>query len=252
MHACAVGKALIIRTMLVGLLCVALLIAIAPIFAVEYEIVAVPGSTPNIDGQIFDPMEWNDASTTTFNDITVYVKQDGKNLYIAFIIPDDTIQYHLDRCSICIDVNNDKGGALQSDDIGLSVGRDGTLIEVNVTGGSFTPTDVSNWTAKAYSGKDEFHAEFNITYAKIDVTAGVAKTIGVAFIVLDYYTPESSVPFFWPPTASESPSTWGSITSNEYNWIPEFPSAMVLPLFMALSLIAIVLAKRRIYRKLEN
>jgi len=55
----------------------------------NYEIIAIAGSTPTIEG-IISPGEWDDANSETFNETTVFVKQDGVNLHIAFNATDNT------------------------------------------------------------------------------------------------------------------------------------------------------------------
>jgi len=64
--------------------------------------------------------------------------------------------------------------------------------------------------------------ENNITYSKLDVTAGTNKTLGIIFLNMDK---DVAVGWYvWPSTASISkPSTWGDMTPNGYDWILEFP-----------------------------
>ena len=219
----------------------------------DYEIVAVYGSTPTIDGAI-NIHEWSDADSVSFNNTEVFVKQDGVNLYIGF--NNSETQFHDDDAiNIFIDVDHDGSLTLQSDDVGLGVSRNGTLIEANVTGGTWTITEVSGWSVVVNSTFDMWQAEFNITYSKINVVAGVEKTIGVVFVC--YRGVEGSSPnmFSWPPGISSgpggNPSMWGGITSTGYNWIPEFTSTIILPLFIVLSIIAVFFAKKRLPRRLK-
>lgn len=87
-----------------------------------------------------------------------------------------------------------------------------------------------------------WQVEFNITYVKIGVTAGIEKTIGVAFGRSD----GGISPFTWPSTGVnlQSPATLGDIVSTGYNWIREFPSFVVLPLFMIATLSAVMVYRR--------
>jgi len=210
-----------------------------------YEIVAVDGSTPTIDGEIYTA-EWSDADSILFNNTAVYAKQDGLNLYIAVSSAYPFVQEP--NVTILIDVEHDGSATLQSDDIAIWVYRNGTLGEANVTAGEWTTTYVSGWTA--ITGTEEFswQAEFNITYSKINVVAGVEKTIGIAFLRTHYPNPE---PYTWPPDyweIIENPSNWGDMTSTGYNWIPEFSSLMFLPIFLITSLLAII-AYRKQWKK---
>jgi len=220
----------------------------------DYEIVAVYGSTPSIDGSI-SVGEWSDAAPVSFNNTKVFVKQDGINLYIGF--NNSETQFHDDDAvNIFFDVDHDGSLTLQSDDVGLGVYRNGTLIEANVTSGTWTITEVSGWTATVNSIFDMWQVEFNITYSKINVIAGVEKTIGVAFV--SYRGLEESSPnmFTWPPMTpveSNIPSNWGDMTSTGYDWIPEFPSIMILPLLMTIAMLTVVFTKKKIHwKKLET
>ena len=212
----------------------------------DYEVVAVYGSIPSIDGSI-SVDEWDDAASVSFNNTKVFVKQDGINLYIGF--NNSETQFHDDDgVNIFFDVDHDGSLTLQSDDVGLGVYRNGTLIEANVTGGTPTITEVSGWTAVVNSTFDMWQVEFNITYSKISVVAGVEKTIGVVFVCLRGVEAGSPYMFSWPPGISSgpggNPSTWGDITSTGYNWIPEFSSFLILPLFMIASLLAVIVYRR--------
>jgi len=212
-----------------------------------YEIVAPYGSTPTIDGTI-DSHEWNDSASVSFNNTKVFVKQDGINLYIGFNNSDD--QFHdEDAIVVAIDVDHDRSQWLQTDDVGLCVYRNGTLIEGYVVGNTWALREVSGWTAVVNSTLDMWQVEFNITYAKINVVARVERTIGVVFV--RYRGLEASSPemFSWPPgmvpsNPTGNPSTWGAITSTGYNWIPEFPSLPILLLSIATLLTVIVKRKR--------
>jgi len=216
-----------------------------------YEIVAVYGSTPTIDGSM-SVGEWDDAALVSFNNTEVFVKQDGVNFYIGFNVSDAT--FNEDSVGFCIDVDHDGGLTLQPDDVGLGVNRTGTLIEANVTGGTWTITEVSGWTAVVNSTFDMWQAEFNITYSKINVVAGVEKTIGVVFVCYRGVEGSSPYRFSWPPIDpidQGNPSMWGAITSTGYNWIPEFTSTIIQPLFIVLSIIAVFFAKKRLPRRLK-
>jgi len=209
-----------------------------------YEIVAVYGSTPTIDGSM-SVGEWDDAALVSFNNTEVFVKQDGVNFYIGFNVSDAT--FNEDSVGFCIDVDHDGGLTLQPDDVGLGVNRTGTLIEANVTGGTWTITEVSGWTAVVNSTFDMWQAEFNITYSKINVVAGVEKTIGVLFFCFRGLEGSSPEVFSWPPRYTEiyaNPSMWGDITSTGYNWIPEFPPWIILPALLVTTTVTTLLRKK--------
>ncbi len=174
-----------------------------------FEIVAVYGSSPMIDGLI-DIEEWMDAEVIYFGYTQAFVKQDGINLYMGF-----NVSLHelgsLEYVAVFFDVDHDGNLTLQMDDFLIAVTRLGELIEQNVTNYNWNPnpTNVSGWTAKTNSTVDIWQAELNITYSKIDVTAATAKAIGIMFSVCK--TP--SVHYYWPlPAYVDSPSTWGDVT----------------------------------------
>ena len=182
-----------------------------------YEVVAVYGSTPTIDGAI-NIHEWNDAASISFNDTQVLVKQDGVNLYIGFNMSYAPFLTY-DQVMVFIDVDDNGGLTLQPDDIALIVLTNGTLWEANVTGGVWTFTEVNGWHAETQSNAGLWHVEFNITYSKIDVVAGVEKSVGVFF--MSAYA--ATIHYYWPPTIDYgdygTPLYWGAITSTGYNWM---------------------------------
>jgi len=205
----------------------------------SYEIVAVYGSTPTIDGAI-NIHEWSDATSITFNETEVLIKQDGLNLYIGFNMSyAPSLTY--DQVIVFIDLEDNGGLTLQSDDIGLTVWANGTLGEANVTGGVWTPIEVTGWNAEMQSIPDLWQVEFNITYSKINVVAGVEKTIGAAFMS----TYVATTHYTWPPEI-DYPSKWGGITSTGYNWIPEFPTWTSMLLIITVLTFAVAIYKRRL------
>jgi len=211
-----------------------------------YQMNAVFRPVPDIDG-VMTESEWNDASTVTFNNTVVYLKQDGKNLYAAFNISDNTVNVGpsitapQDWVAIGIDVENNGGWYPQPDDVFLYVFRGGHLAEAQGTTPPSTVT--SGWNAVIYSTNDYWQVEYNITYTKTQINAGESKTLGIVFTSGDYAV---SFQDFWPPmTQSEagSPSNWGNLVSEE-NWVPEFQ-----PLTAALMLVLATILAIRVYRR---
>lgn len=210
-----------------------------------YQIVAVFGSTPTIDGNIYTS-EWSDASNIVFNNTAVYAKQDGVNLYMAVSVAYYSVQEP--NFTILIDVEHDGSATLQSDDIAIWIYRNGTMGEAKVTSGEWATTAVSGWTAVSGTGEFSWQAEFNVTYSKINVVAGGEKTIGIAFLRTRDLNPD---PYTWPPDHGqiiENPSNWEDMTSNGYNWIPEFPTLAPTLLVFVVSAIVIAIRKRRLLK----
>jgi hypothetical protein len=220
--------------------CLSALVAAVEAYNPAYEINANYGLTPNIDG-VISSSEWDDASTVSFNNTIVYVKQDGENLYAAFNVSDSTVSLSQDGVAIAIDVLNNGGASPQSDDIIFYIIRNGTLSEEQ--NGGFAGPPTGGWNGSASSTSNYWQAEFNITYAKVQITPGEAKILGVAFMSFDYAI---GYPGFWPPMApsDSGPSNWGNLISEE-NWIPELSPFLVLPLFMIATLPAIIVYKRK-------
>jgi hypothetical protein len=208
-----------------------------------YEIVAVFGSVPTIDGNLYTA-EWSDADNIVFNNTAVNAKQDGVNLYIGVSSAYFSVQEP--NFTILIDVEHDGSATLQSDDIAIWIYRNGTMGEAKVTSGEWITTAVSGWTAVSGTGEFSWRAEFNVTYSKINVVAGVEKTIGIAFLRTRDLNPD---PYTWPPNHGqiiENPSNWGDMTSTGYNWIPEITSFLILSLFMLSTLLATIVYRRKI------
>jgi hypothetical protein len=210
--------------------------------------VAVYGSTPTLDGSIEDG-EWDDASTvivsvTGGTNCTVYVKQNGINLYVGFNIPDTTYNGS-DSCVVIFDVDHDGNQSLQTDDMWLAVSRNGAKEEFNVTAGGWYPTTVSAWSANVSSTAGVWQSEYSITYSKLDVTAGLNKTLGVMFLIVDKDVAMGW--YVWPSTASISkPSTWSDMTPNGYNWVPEFSTWTPLLFLLIVLTVVIAIYKRRL------
>jgi len=207
-----------------------------------YVVDAVFGSAPTIDG-VVNVDEWSDASVIPFNNTVVYFKQDGKNLYVGFNVSDGTVSPADDGVQLQFDTDHD--GSLGTKDIILVAYRNGTLAEAHGMAPLTPPT--GNWTATVQDMNERWMAEFNVTYAKINVTAGEPKTLGMLIASTDSAYEE---PYLWPPVGvggALNPAVWGDLTS-EANWIPEFPSAITLPLFIILSAIAII-SMKKLFRK---
>jgi hypothetical protein len=224
-----------------------------------YEVVAVYGLTPTIDGAI-NALEWSDASSVSFNSTEVFVKQDGENLYIALNVTDAPLM-HIERdyIQILLDVDHDGSNTLQPDDLLIGVFRNGTFLEANVIWGTWSVKEASGWAAVVNSTSDMWQVELNITYSKVNVFAGVEKTIGVSIGCVRSPEEGSQTQVYWPPEGYNdwyftSPSSWGAITSAGYNWVPEFPSFVIMPLFMimTLNLTVIGIVERHYTSRIRN
>lgn len=228
------------------LLCLS--VAITGTLGNSTEIVANPGLTPTIDG-VISPGEWVTASNVTFNQTTVYVMQDGVNLYVAFKVS-DSVYSAGDECHILFDVEYDKSSSLQTDDIRLIAKRHGVLLELKGTaGGIWILATISGWTAEVNSTSTFWQVEYNITYSKINVTAGSTKILGVEFESFDYDAGVIGIEYIWPysndPDFDKKPILWGNMTPNTYNWIPEFSNPLILVIALTAATLILLYVKTR-------
>jgi len=228
------------------LLCLS--VAITGTLGNSTEIVANPGLTPTIDG-VISPGEWVTASNVTFNQTTVYVMQDGVNLYVAFNVFDD--EYSIgDSCYVFFDVGHNKSSSLQTDDIRLVVKRNGDQHEQRGTvGGIWILGITSGWTVEVNSTSTFWQVEYNITYSKINVTAGSTKILGVEFESFNYNIPPVGAEYMWPysndPDFDKKPILWGNMTPNTYNWIPEFSNPLILVIALTAATLILLYVKTR-------
>ena len=179
------------------------------------------GSTPTVDGSI-SAGEYYDAHLLTFatsgGTCTVYFKHDGSSLYVAFDVP------NVDAGSsvqIFVDTNYDRASAPQTDDYRFTIKLDGLMAENQGTGTGWNPTvwdSAVGWTGARQQFASTWNAEFAIPYAKLGITAGVAKTIGISF-----WNAWAQSDYRWPTGADwVTPSTWGAASSSD-NWAPPPP-----------------------------
>jgi len=217
-------------------------VLILPVVAqTDKTIVAKSGSPPTIDGLVGDS-EWSDASSISFNGTQVFVKQDGANLYIGFKAP----VLSQSAMFIYFDINNDNSSTLNSDDICIGMNYNDTLSEFHKAASSqlWELTSASGWTA-SFQTTTTCQAEFKIGYAKLSLTAGIDKILGINFNYVSFAGGLEN--YFWSSISqntSITPSSWGRINSVGYNWVPEFPSLLVLSLMMIAVLFLSVTYKR--------
>lgn len=244
----------------VALVFLCLSVAVTGVLGSSNEIVANPGLTPTIDG-VISLGEWNTADTVTFNQTKVYAMQDSFNLYIAFDVS-DFIFSGGDSCHILFDVENDKSSSLQSDDKKLTVRRGDNMMEFKESAGAwfYISPPYSGWTAKVNSTSTFWQVEYNITYSKINVTAGTAKTLGVGFVSYDYDLPIPPIgtTYRWPISSDtnfdKKPNMWGNMTPNGYNWIPEFSNPLILVIAFTATILILLYAKahKKIYKQFSS
>ena len=200
------------------------------------SIVAVYGTTPTIDG-VFSPGEWDDANFIPIGPAIAHVKQDGEYLNIAFLIFDNSYS-GADYCVLGFDV--DHNGINSVGDFYIMYERINYCSEYY--GPSWTPVTPSGYSYSRTTYADHWIAEFRISYSKIGVTAGNAKTLGLCLGAADTLVGN----YRWPPAANELfTGTYGDLTSDSYFWIPEIPSTIIATATMLAALLGISVHRKR-------
>lgn len=185
----------------------------------ENSIDVTGGSTPALDG-VVSAEEYADAKSVSFatsgGTCTVYFKHNGTTLYVAFNVS------NLDAESgvqVFVDLDYDRASLPQTDDYRFTISRRSGADEYGENQGTGTgwsawgpPVD---WTGAHQDLASTWNAEFEIPYAKLGITAGLAKTIGIAFS--NCWT---STGDHWWPTGADwmNPSTWGTAHSSD-EWV---------------------------------
>ncbi len=185
------------------------------------------GNIPIIDG-VLSAGEWDDATSLTFTGysgitITCYLKHNGADtLYIAQNVPE---MPGGDHGYIWLDLDNDGGSTPQTDDYWLSKyyfeGEWFYPVETRGTGsnwGGWTES-ISGWSVKHTGegwGYDNGQMEFAISYNKLGITAGIAKTIGFMIGFGDNQD-ETDCYFFPSAGGHKNPNNWADIISTD-NW----------------------------------
>ncbi len=173
------------------------------------------GTAPTIDG-IISPGEWSDAQTisvaqSSTGPWTIYYKHTMTNFYVAYSYSNGFM------AEVYLDLNNDGGTAPQTDDYRLHSSAANYEKTGTGTGWPTSQTSPSGWTA-ASTGLVTTK-EFNISYSKLGITAGVAKTVGVLFYIMTSGADNT----VWPSGGSQNdPSTWGKMSSSDL-WAKGIP-----------------------------
>jgi len=187
------------------------------LFAHSGDTLYVPyGIQPTIDGQIL-PGEWDDADTVSFplpgGPAVVFFKQNPDTLYIAIDLTDGTYD-NFDNATIYFDCNNDGGNSPQPDDYGFGSHRGGMLVEFLGTGSGWNNVEINGWNGAIFSAGSFWQVEYSISFSKLGIIEGVAKTIGFETRAGDNGNGGAN----WPPGASNgNPDSWGDIISPN-NW----------------------------------
>jgi len=173
------------------------------------------GSAVEIDA-VISKNEWSDANTIQRNiegkTWTVYYKESGSNLYIAYDYPDENM------ADIFIDVNHNGGSAPKSDDLYFH----SSLADWEKFGTGYEwcddYIDPNGWEVAVDS--DYLQREFRISYDKLGITPGEDKTLGICFGISITEIPGTK---FFPSLGTyNSPNSWADMYSS-FKWSEEQP-----------------------------
>ncbi|MGA1848025.1 MAG: hypothetical protein ACMUHB_01670 [Thermoplasmatota archaeon] len=173
------------------------------------------GTAPTIDG-VISSVEWSDAQTisvaqSSTGPWTIYYKHTMTDLYVAYSYSNGFM------AEVYLDLNNDGGTAPQTDDYRLHSSMANYEKAGTGTGWPSSQTSPSGWTA-ASTGLVTVK-EFNISYSKLGITAGEAKTVGVMFYIMTNGADNTA----WPSGSQQNdPSTWGKMSSSDL-WAKGIP-----------------------------
>ncbi len=172
------------------------------------------GTPPTIDGSISQG-EWDDANFVQYSIsddaiATVYFKEDGETLYVAFDIP--TPEHDYDDSGILFDTNNDGGDNPKRDDIVIQQRRDGSeKREGRGTGISWLYIPSTAWGEETSTSETGWQIEYRIDFSKLYINADEAKTIGIGFHILD-----DSREYDWPVNPCfNNPDSWADMSSSD-------------------------------------
>lgn len=133
------------------ILCVSLSFLLLTGIVAADTIDILQGSIPVIDGNI-TVGEWTDAGSVFMNNsednMTIYFKHDGSNLYIAFDILDTT---SISNMQVLLDTQHNNGTTPQTDDHALTVRINGSSsLEDQGDGTGWVRLWDSSWGGKPY------------------------------------------------------------------------------------------------------
>jgi len=154
--------------------------------------------------------------TTVLNDDTeVFVHEDGVSLYVGARRVGTATGF----IWLTFDSNNSGGTTPQTDDRAFLVGTGsyrGTIDEYVGTGTAWSHVGASGWWGSSglQAGPSD-HCEWQIPLAKLGISPGSAKTLGMAMAFVSW---PGGVQYPWPSVASyTNPGTWPDVSSL-HNW----------------------------------
>jgi hypothetical protein len=230
-------------------------------------VINIPYSSniPNIDGQWSTATEWSDASENMIRNKfgwTLYfrAKHNQTHLFALLDFVTDQSQHWEDTGGICFDTKDDGGNYPMTDDYEFfysgyhgrcetyqGKGTGGTYPWIDITTPPQTTAVIgfSSLNDPYESGKNHCNYEFQIPCSFL----GRGYFYGFYGFVQDSNT---DTLLQWPENAggttieAPAPGNWGNIASS-VEFIPEFPSLLILPLFMIPTLLAVI-----VYGKKRN
>lgn len=194
--------------------------------ATSWQATVTGGWTPRLDGNLASfAGEWADATPVQLvsklqtSEYQVWVKHDGRSLWVAWLIEDPTPETW-DRAVLLVDTDHDAATSPWPDDRRLELGRAGQSSLIQGNGQSWA-SSLPPWESKLLDSSSSWSIEVRIPLSQLGVTMGYSgfmtgqsKTLGIAFQYFDLATSNQTVAGTWPATTSfgeNSPSTWGRL-----------------------------------------
>jgi hypothetical protein len=222
----------------------------------ENGTINVPYSTnvPTIDGAWTSPVEWQGASENPIsnqNNMTAYlrIEHNGTYLFILIDFISDQTNSSSDNVWIYFDTKDDGGTLPQTDDYVFDITgfRQGTG---SATGGSqwvYIATPAGAIMAKGFSHLNDPYDnatvheiyEFRVPCSFL----GAGHFYGFYAVVIDSST---FTILHWPVASADSsdPNVWGDIYSAT-QFVPELSPSSTIALFLLITLVAVVLFRRK-------
>jgi len=213
-------------------------------------------TVPTIEGRWTNSTEWTDAEERELDGtLTVYFRLkyawSGSTVYQYILVDflNDTTDDAGDSWSLCFDAHHDDGGSPQTDDYRISViGHSFSGLHVyKGTGSGWAETSDYTWVSDLAIVNDinpSPHLSTPHWIAEFRINSTWLSLLNNFDLRVTAYDESGGGNQVWPDSTSNVPNDWGE-TITKFTTIPEFPSAIILPLFMLATLLAVIAYRRK-------
>ena len=214
-------------------------------------------TVPTMDGNWTSANEWTDAEERELDGtLTVYFRLkyawSGSTVYQYILVDflNDTTDDAGDVWSLCFDAHHDNASSPQTDDykIDLEGHSFSGLYVYKGTGSGWVATTSYNWGSdllimnninpSPHLSTPHWIVEFKINSTWLSLLNNYDLRVAT------YDASSAPGAQTWPYSTSNVPNDWG-LTITKFVPIPEFPSAIILPLFMLATLLAVIAYRRK-------